>query len=137
MNAQFFNNSIINNTINEDQDEDVEITTHLKTTLTHSSSTPSSDIVPPPSPSPHQDNQPLSDIFNLGLIALEMKQINIPCLLISSIIIVCCMIACDLLYRVVMNNMIHGIVRKLSHGHWRFKFYKICLIYFHNYQKQF
>ena len=101
----------MNNTINEDQDEDVdvEITTHLKTTLTHSSSTPS--------PSPHQDNQPLSDIFNLGLIAPEMKQINIPCLLISSIIIVCCMIACDLLYRVVMNNMIHGIVRKLSHGH--------------------
>ena len=119
MNAQFFNNSIMNNTINEDQDEDVdvEITTHLKTTLTHSSSTPSSDSVPPPSPSPHQDNQPLSDMFNLGLIALEMKQINIPCLLISSIIIVCCMIACDLLYRVVMNNMIHGIVRKLSHGH--------------------
>ena len=107
----------MNNTINEDQDEDVEITTHLKTTLTHSSSTPSSDIVPPPSPSAHQDIQPLSDIFNLGLIAPEIKQINIPCLLISSIIIVCCMIACDLLYRVVMNNMIHGIVRNLSNGH--------------------
>ena len=106
MSSWFYNTSIENttSTINEDPDVDVEIAT--QTTLTPT---------PPPSPSPHQEHQDIptpSDIFNLGLIALEMKQINIPCLLISSIIIVCCMIACDILYRVVMNNMVHGTVRK-------------------------
>ena len=102
-NSQFLNNSIVNTTTNINQalDEDVEIATDTETTL-----------APSPSPSPDQDSPAPSDIFNLGLIALEMKQINIPCLLISSVIIICCMIACDILVRVVMNNTVHGIVRK-------------------------
>ena len=51
------------------------------------------------------------DLFSLGMVASELSAVNIPCLLLSTTIIICCMLACDLLYTTIANNVVYGTFR--------------------------
>ena len=62
-------------------------------------------------PQPRQPEAGAADLFSLDMVASELSAVNIPCLLLSTTIIICCMLACDLLYTTIANNVVYGTFR--------------------------
>jgi len=59
-------------------------------------------------------NETKPDIFNLKLLKMEFIELNVPCIIISPIIIIACIIICDFIYKVICHNLIYGIVRSCT-----------------------
>ena len=58
------------------------------------------------------EDQPVkTSTFHLDILKKEMKTISLPCLVVSLVIIILCMVICELLYKTVMNNVIPGLFR--------------------------
>ena len=59
---------------------------------------------------PLNDHQ--SDIFSFNMVLSEFHNINLPCIIVSNTIIIITLLVTEFLYKVVLNNVLPGLVRQ-------------------------